>query len=42
MANEKCRQDALRQRAMREREKLSKLHLISSPDELNMLLSEIY
>jgi len=40
MVNEKCR-DALHHRAMREREKLSKLRLLTSPDELNMLLSEI-
>ena len=41
MVREKCHRDALNQRAMAEREKLSMLHLISSPEELSVALSEI-
>ena len=41
MIREKCHRDALNQRAMAEREKLSMLHLISSPEELSVALSEI-
>ena len=41
MDREKCRRDALNQRAIREREKLSMLHLIASPEELSVALSEI-
>ena len=33
--------ESLKQRAMKEKEKLSKLHLITSPDELCKTLSEI-
>ena len=41
MIHEKQRRDVLKQRAIEEREKLSKLHLITSPDELRRAISEI-
>ena len=41
MLHDKQRRDALHQRALKEREKLSKLHLITSADELHDALSEI-
>ena len=41
MIREKCRRDALVKRAAKEKEKLSKLHLITSADELKTTLSEI-
>ena len=41
MIHEKQHRDVLKQRAIEEREKLSKLHLITSPDELRRAISEI-
>ena len=41
MILEKQRRDALKHRAIIEREKLSKLYLITSPDELRRILLEI-
>ena len=41
MVHDKCRRDALEQRAKEEREKLSRLHLITSTKELEQALSEI-
>ena len=41
MIREKCRRDALVKRATKEKERLSKVHLIASADELKITLSEI-
>ena len=41
MIHEKQRRDVSKQRAIEEREKLSKLHLITSPDELRRAILEI-
>ena len=41
MMREKCRRDALLKRAVEEKERLSKLHLITSSEELKEILSEI-
>ncbi len=41
MIREKCRRDALRKRAAEENAKLSKIHLITTVDELKGALSEI-
>ena len=41
MIREKQHMEALKQKATKEKEKLSKLHLITSPDELRRTLSEV-
>ena len=41
MIREKCRRDAFVKRAVKEKERLSKLHLITSADELKTTLSVI-
>ena len=41
MVREKCRHDALHERAVKERDQLSQLHLITSCEELKKALSEI-
>ena len=41
MIREKQHMEALKQRATKEKEKLSKLHLITSPDVLRRILSEV-
>ena len=41
MMKEKCRRSALMKRAVKEKEQLSKLHLITSSDEMKTVLSDI-